>query len=303
MIRNNLYLITVTLLFTMLVACGNNGDSKQGEKLDGADSLSLKIAVMPTLDCLPVYIAEKEGLFDKYEVDVVLKTFNAYMDCDTAFSTGTVDGMFTDLVRIEHLKNRGVVCDAKYSTNASWQLITNKMARINRLGQMENKMIAMTRFSATHLLADTAMQIGKLTDEKTFLVQINDVKLRMLMLKNNEMDALMLPEPHSTVARLANNKVLLDSRKLDINLGALAFRTVKDTIKNKQIESFIKAYSQACDTIDKYGLSKYRRIISEYCGVDENVVDSISEDIKFATGPMFKSKDLDRAEKWYKKNR
>lgn len=301
--RNNLYLITTILLLALLAACANNGNNKQKGINTDVDSLALKIAVMPTLDCLPVYIAEEEGLFEKHDLAVVLRTFNAHMDCDTAFASGVIDGMFTDLVRVENLRNRGVLCEAKHSTNASWQLVTNKMARINRLDQMENKMIAMTRFSSTHLLADTAMQIGKLTDEKTFLVQINDVKLRLLMLRNNEMDALLLPEPHATFARLAKHKVLLDSRKMDIQLGTIAFRTTNDSVKSKQIEKFLLAYEQACDTIDKYGIDKYRSIISNYCAIEESLVDSIPQDIKFATERSNRFVDIERASRWYKNNR
>lgn len=304
--KRNYFIIIFSVIVTMLLASCGDGKSET-EKLaaaeKAADSLALKIAVLPTLDCLPVYVAKELSLFDKQDIDVRLKMYSAHMDCDTALTTGAVDGTFTDIVRVENLKARGVDCDVRNVTNISWQLVTNKMARINRLNQLENKMIAMTRFSATHLLAGTAMQKGKLTDDKTFLVQINDVNLRLLMLRNNEMDALLLPEPQATLARLEGHKVLLDSRKLGMQLGALAFNNVKDSTKKQQIDKFIEVYEQACDTINKYGFKKYRKLISDFCGIDESLVDSIPQDISFVKGKNVRKEDAELATQWYKKNR
>lgn len=299
--RNYFFIINIITCVLLTACSGGKADKNIG--LAGTlvtDSHGIRIAVMPTLDCLPLFVAEKEKLFEEQGIMVKTYMFSSQMDCDTAFVNGTIDGMFTDLVRIEHLRERGAECVLKNTTNASWQLITNRMARINSLDQMENKMIAMTRFSATHLLADSAMHIGNLTDDKTFLIQINDVNLRLLMLKNNEMDALLLPEPQATKARLMNNKVLIDSREMDVRLGVLAFCPPKDSLISEQIDKFLVAYKQACDTIDKYGLSRYSNIISDYCGIERTVVDSISKELKFATEQNPRKVDVERVKNWYK---
>ena len=44
------------------------------------DSAALKIAVMPTLDCLPLFVAKETDLFDKDVSDIRLKMFTAQMD-------------------------------------------------------------------------------------------------------------------------------------------------------------------------------------------------------------------------------
>ena len=46
-------------------------------------------------------------------------------------------------------------------TNAYWQLTSNRIARIRRLNQLSDKMVAMARFSATALLADYAVDSVK----------------------------------------------------------------------------------------------------------------------------------------------
>lgn len=302
---NKFIVVFGACIMFLLSSCGNSNavDNNDKTTADDKDTLALKIAVMPTLDCLPFFIAKEQGIFDKEGLKVSLKMFNAQMDCDTALTSGFVDGAFTDLIRIEHLNKKGLVgLVARTSTCASWQLLSNKNANITNLAQLEDKMIASTRFSATHMLADMIMTEAGYADDKTFLVQINDVNIRLMMLRNNEMDAAMLPEPYATLARMDNHKVLKDSRQMGLQLGALAFRNSKDTIKSQNINKLLVIYEQICDKIDESGFISYRKLISEYCNIKESLVDSIPLDIKFSVKPNVLSDNQAKAKSWYNDN-
>ena len=187
-------------------------------------------------------------------------------------------------------------------TNAYWQLITNRNSRIRQLKQLDDKMVAMTRYSVTDMLTDRAVDSAKLVSERVFRVQINDVNVRLLMLQNNEMDALWLTEPQATAARNLKHKCLLDSRKLDMQPGVLVFREkeMRRQARGYQLQLFVKAYNQACDSINKYGLKHYRDLIMSNCQVRRETVDSLPKTIKFehARGPL--QKDVTRVEQWLK---
>lgn len=301
---NNFIVVFGAYIMFLLSSCGNSNavDNNDKTTADDKDTLALKIAVMPTLDCLPFFIAKEQGIFEKEGLKVSLKMFNAQMDCDTALTSGFVDGAFTDLVRVEHLNKEGLGCVARTSTSASWQLLSNKNAKITNLTQLEDKMIASTRFSATHMLADMIMNEAGYSDDKTFFVQINDINIRLMMLRNNEMDAVLLPEPYATLARMDNHNVLKDSRQMGLQLGALAFRNYKDTIKSQNINKLLVIYEQICDKIDESGLTSYRNLISEYCNIKESLVDSIPLDIKFSVKPNVLSDNQAKAKSWYNDN-
>ena len=145
---NNFIVVFGAYIMFLLSSCGNSNavDNNDKTTADDKDTLALKIAVMPTLDCLPFFIAKEQGIFEKEGLKVSLKMFNAQMDCDTALTSGFVDGAFTDLVRVEHLNKEGLGCVARTSTSASWQLLSNKNSKITNLTQLEDKMIASTRF-------------------------------------------------------------------------------------------------------------------------------------------------------------
>lgn len=276
---------------------------QERKRMAREDSAALKVAVMPTLDCLPLYVARMYNLFGTLGADVRLKPYTAMMDCDTALAGKRVEGAVTDVVRACRIEGEGVALDYVAATNAYWLLITNRNARIKQLKQLDDKMVAMTRHSATDLLAELAVDSAKLQPERVFRIQVNDVHVRMQMLRNNEMDAMLLTEPQATAALAEKHAVLMDSRKVDFRPGAIVFRSevVKDSTRRKQMDVFIKAYNIACDSINKNGVGKYRSLIAQYCGVKENVVDSLPVGIKFAHAAPPRQADKDRAAKWLAK--
>ena len=273
---------------------------KERAELKRQDSLALKVAVMPTLDGLPIFVAKERHFYEQLNADIRLRRYLSQMDCDTALIGGSVEGGMTDLIRKKRIEKKGVWLDVATSTNGTWQLITNRTARLKQLKQLGDKMVAMSRYSATDCLTDYTFKNVRTTDP-VFRIQINDVNLRLRMLTNNEMDAAWLPEPQATVARLANNPALMDSRQQQISLGIIAFRkkSINNTYRQNQVDKFIKAYNMACDSINKFGLTHYADIISQYCGVDVDMVSSIPK-LTFSHAKMPSERDVELANQFMK---
>ena len=231
--------LLIFVIISLIVGCGQSYEETkrlnqaQRLRLFREDSAALKVAVMPTLDCLPVFVAKERQFFDP-AVDIRLKQFSAQMDCDTALMRNRVEGSITDIVRAERMMKSGTPIKYWTSTNAYWLLISNRQQRINDLKHLDDKMVAMTRYSITDLLSDMAVDSAKLKPERVFRIQVNDVNVRLKMLENNEMDALILTEPYATQALLAKHKILFDSRKSDMQMGVFVFRSKGMDDKNRQ---------------------------------------------------------------------
>ena len=280
--RYLIYIASVAVVLASLSACGKSYDEKKrisesARRQDlRQDSLALKIATVPTMDCLPLFVAVDDSMFAKAGVDVRLKRRNAQIDCDTLIRGRHVEGIVSDLMRTERLKRRGLALRYITATNAYWQMIANRRARVKEVAQLADTMVASTRFSATDYLAEIAIKAAK-PKYDVFQVQINDVNLRLKMLINNEMDAAVLTEPQATTARLYKNPVLTDSRDQHLDLGVVAFREAcwKDKHRQAQVETFVKVYNQACDSINKNGVQHYAAVISKYMGADDKTIQAL----------------------------
>lgn len=273
----------ICIIFAALaISCEKSYDEQkrlsraERARLHRQDSLALKIAVVPTLDCLPIYVAKERVLYDTARLDLRLRYFTAQMDCDTAIAGRSVEGMVSDLVRTERLKREGTPLQYVSATNINWYLFTNRKARIKKLDQLGDKMVAMTRYSATDFLTDAALE-GVKTSSVVFRIQVNDVFVRQAMLLNNEMDAMWLAEPQATVARLNGHASIYDSQKKGLKLGVMAFRddAMKDKRRKAQIELFKKAYNAACDSLNIYGIPHYYELLNKYYKLDERYVKAL----------------------------
>lgn len=262
-----------------LVGCGRSYEENQAisraerDSLRRIDSAAFKVGVMPTLDCLPVYMAQEKNLFDTLGVAVHLKYFTAQMDCDTALVGGSVQGSITDQVRAKRLISQGTQLTMPITTNTYWLLLTSKQARLKRVDQMGDKIVGMARYSASDMLTDEALK-GQTLKSQLYRVQVNDVKVRLQMLLSNQIDGAWLTEPQASQARLRGAETLWDSRDHNISWGVFAFRAkdLKNAKRQKQMKLFVEAYNQMCDSLNSRGLQHYSAIIKKYYKLDDKEV-------------------------------
>ena len=296
--------LCVIVAICLLTSCGQSYEEtqrqtrRQRQQMLHEDSAALKVAVMPTMDCLPLYVAQERGFFKTQGVDVRLKLFTAQMDCDTAIARGRVEGLVSDLVRTEHMQQE-VPLRYVAATNAYWQLITRRNARIRQLKELDDKMVAMTRNSVTDRLTDIAVDSAKLKTERVFRIQINDVNVRLNMLLGDELDAMFLTEPQAVQARLMKHRVLMDTRNMDVYPGVLAFseQALKNKKREKQLAVFMKAYGQACDSLAHYGVEGYKDVAEKYCKVKGVALDSLAKNIKYKSVTKPREQDVEWAKK------
>ena len=285
------YLLILAVL--TLVSCGKSDKElqaeRQAQKLAEREAYqkAYKIAVMPTMDCLPAYLLKDSLLYDTAKVDIRLCRFNAQMDCDTAMIGGSVQAAFSDLVRTERLKHRNkVLMHYLTDTNLNWQLIADKDSKLKQLSDLSDKIVAMTRFSGTDLLTDMAVKKAK-PKYQVFRVQVNDVLVRLAMLQNHEIDAYWFADPQITKALSADNNSLFNSEDAGVHLGVVA---IMDKVRRQDEEAaFAEAYDKAVEQINKNGVKYYSALIQKYMKVDESVVRALP-DIKYTKiGPPRKA--------------
>ena len=279
----------------LVIGCGQSYEEQQrisrAERIRLAkeDSAALKIAVAPTMDCLPLYVAKDEMLFDTAKADIRLKFFTSHIDGEAALLKGRVEGMVSDLVRCERVKSLNIPLRYVTSTNLSWQFFANRKSRIKSVSQLGDKLVAMTRFSALDMFTDRLVDSAKIKSDFVLRIQINDPSVRFQMLQK------------ATGARMYKNPVLADTEKMDIRMGVIAFRgNILDGNRQKQLEEFVAGYNRAVDEINKNGVKHYAGIIKKYMKVDGRVVSRLP-DITFKKMEPPRLKDVEMASEYWKK--
>ena len=244
--------ILFAALMPLLLLMGNTGCNHPSPTVanDSIASLSLRVGVLPTLDCLPFYVAEEKGIFDTLGLGIRLFTYSCAMNCDTAFLRHQIDCAVSDIVKAQvwNIDNDSV--RALMTTNLRLYLLTSRQARIMNTESIKEKIIAITRNSVCDMTLDNIARSVKLGSQEVNKPQINDFDLRMNMLVQNQYDGALLPEPYASIAQQRGARRVSDSDSFCKGLSL--FVTHLSTLQQRRgdLELLVKAYNIAIDSIN-----------------------------------------------------
>lgn len=283
-----------------LAACHQTHD-KQSEKASLKDSVTLSVALMPTVDCLPFYYAKEQGIYDSLNANIKILSFMAQMDCDTAFCRKHADVAYTDLIRAALLQSKDTALNVIMRTDGSHELITAFSKRIKSPKQLKEKMVGMARHSITDYLCGEIVKKGNFSPDELYKPQINDIALRAAMVQNATIDAAFLPEPYATQARLLKNRSIYSTQKEDIHLMAMManWQSQKNPQKAELLQKLIQGYNLAVKELkDKEKQHTACNLFKSF-GLKQEVLDSLHlPQYKKASTPDLKQ--IEKAIEWLK---
>ena len=161
-----------------LAACsGKDGD--EAEKATSAKAV--RVAIVEVDECLPLMVAEHLGLLDSLHADVRLIRKGSIAECRQAVERGEADVCVNDEA-------------------IDFKLVTSKKARIKRISQLNDKVIAADKEGHSYNLARMAVDSLLNAKQPVFIIQVEDLMVRLKMLTTGNVDAAMLPEPYATMA-------------------------------------------------------------------------------------------------------
>lgn len=280
LIFNYTYMKKVFLLLISaltLAGCHNQPGKADRQTTVSKDSITLRVALMPTADCLPFYYAEEQGIYDSLQANIELKDYMAQMDCDTAFCRKHVEVSYTDLVRASLLQSKDTALNVIMQTDGGHELITAYSKRIKSPKQLKDKMAAMARHSVTDLLCDEIVKKAGISPDELYKPQINDIALRAAMLQNATIDAAFLPEPYATQARIRKNRSIYSTEKENIHMMAMmaSWQALKDPQKAELIRKLIQGYDIAVERLKNKSCQDTARNLLKRFGIKEITLDSL----------------------------
>jgi len=266
------------------------------------DNLTLRIAVMPVMDCLPVYYAQRTGLMEEIDLHAEVETYAAQMDIDTTLEKGHVDVAYSDLIRAVRLMPKVDSLRAFMAGQEQLTLISQKGKRVKKENQLKEKMIAMCRLSVTDYWCDVFTENLKLSEENVYRPQVNDVQLRTDMLRTNLIDAGIYPDPYASWMLGLGHRKIEQTRNSDPQMTAWVVRSDStfSQEKEKQMERFMQAYNLAVENINR-GLLRdsINVILRDIYKIPAHVAASL-ELPKYAHASAPKEENLTRAVDWLK---
>lgn len=266
MVRKRVFALCMAIVLGLsLLACSRGGSFGEPSKQ------TLSVGAIGSIDVLPIVIAEEQGYFDGLGVDVRFENFKSAKDRDAAFQAGSLDGIICDQVAVCLYRNADMNIKITGVTDGDFMLVASSESGIKSVSDMVGKSSAISEKTAIEYTLDQILIENSISPGDIEKVMVPAVPGRLEMLRNNNVDTALMPEPFSTLA-LDSGAVLLGSAsQLASYISVTVFTQDAIDSKGDGIKAFFKAYNQAVDYINNTPISEYEDIIIAAAGYPEEM--------------------------------
>lgn len=259
---------TLIIILSALVAC----NQKKPQNSDSKELPQITLGVMPSMDYLPLAVAEREGYFEKHGVDVVIKKFVSANERDMAFQASSVDGGVTDYTSAALLKNGGFDMKLVSKCQAPFYIIASEQSGVKSVSDMKGKKVAVSQNTVIDFCVDMALKNAGMSDTDIEKVEVNKIPLRFEMLRNGKIDATALPAPFGLIAKNDGCNIVFTIDQLDYAITGIVFSQKAIEEKADAIKKMYAAYNDGVAYLNKQTVEDIKDILVKDMNFPENVV-------------------------------
>ena len=229
-----------------------------------SEPTTLKIAVLPVIDALPMYVAQQEGLFEKHKVSVTFVPVASAPERDQLVSAGQADGMVNEALSTAlYNKDKVQVQIVRYARAATpdtalFSILASGESGIDSLEKLKGVKIGISEGTVIDYLTDRLLQAEGFTQDEIQTIAVPKIPDRLNLLGTGELQAATLPEPATSLAIKQGARLILDdTTHPEYSFSTIAFRKAVIDQAPESIRGFLAAIEDATALInanpDKYG--------------------------------------------------
>ncbi len=244
------------------------------------EDTKLKVALIPVLDVIPVFIAEQNGYFAEQGIQVEGVPVKSAQERDVLMQTGQVDGMLTDLISNGLLDKESPKVKAVYTARRSYptapvfRILAGPSSGITAPADLKGVPIGISQNTVIEYLTDRMLEAEGLSGDDIAVQEVSAIPVRFEQLMNGNLEAATLPDPLAQGAIAAGAKPVVDDSKYpQFSQSVLSFST--DALKNKPntVRKFLVAWEKAVQELNAHP-EKYQGLLIEKGRVPESIRDS-----------------------------
>ena len=213
---------------------------------------TLKVAVLPVLDALPMYIADAQGYFKDAGIKVEFVPVASAAERDQVMQAGQVDGMINDLIStVLYNKNTqkiGVVRFARMADpdHAQYAILASKDSGITQPEGLKGVEIGISQGTVIDYLTQRVLEHAGLRVADIQTTHIPKISDRMQMLSEGKLKAATLPEPFALLAvRRGAAVVISDASLPEVGTSEISFSVKTLKVKPGTVKKFLAAIEKA----------------------------------------------------------
>ena len=242
--------IVLVLFAVLLSACVGAAPAAQEDP-------TLKLALLPILDALPMYVADAQGYFKDAGIKVEFVPVASAAERDQIMQAGQADGMINDLISTVFYNKDGqkidVVRFARYATpaDAQYSILAAKDSGITKPEDLKGVEIGISQGTVIEYTTQRLLENAGLPAADIKTTNVPKIPDRLQLLAEGKLKAATLPEPFATLAEQGGAVRVVDDRSLpSVGTSEISFNI--NTLKNKPatVKKFLAAIEKATGDVN-----------------------------------------------------
>jgi NitT/TauT family transport system substrate-binding protein len=264
--RQSLIALFLPLLI-VITGCGGQQDPD-----------TIRLALLPILDALPMYVAEEQGYFEEENLVVEFIPVTSAAERDQIIQAGQADGMINEILStLFYNQLEPEITVVRYARVATTEfpqfyVLSAGNSGISSLDELKGQEIGISEGTIIEYSTDRLLEASGFTPGDIQTIAVPRIPDRMALLNSGEIKAANLPDPLASLA-IQNGALLLidDSSFPEYGHSTISFRNEFVGENPDAIERFLKALEKAVDDINS-NKEQFSNLLSERQLVPEPLV-------------------------------
>lgn len=266
-------LLLIILITTLLSAClsspGGAPATQVQTEAPVSETVTLKIAVLPIIDTLPMYVAQQEGLFAQNGVNVEFVPVGSAPERDQLIAAGQADGMVNETISTMLFnKEKTQVQVVRYALRPTKEaghffILASAKSGITDIQGLRGVEIGVSQGTVIEYVTERLLQAEGFTADEIKTIAVPKIPDRMALLASGELKAGVLPDPLSALAVQQGAVVVLDdSKHPEYGFSVISFRKEVIDAHPEAVKGFLTAIEAATASLNQ-DPAKYTTVLSD----------------------------------------
>ncbi|GAB4503420.1 MAG: hypothetical protein Fur0043_04120 [Anaerolineales bacterium] len=220
-------------------------------------AVTIKVAVLPIIDTLPLYVAQEEGLFEAHGVSVELVPVASAPERVQLEASGQVDGTINEILGVMQFNKESVQMQAvRYALRPSegyghFFILASAQSGITTPEGLKDVEIGVSQGTVIEYVTERLLQSAGLTSDEIKTIPVPKIPDRMALLASGELKAGTLPDPLGALAVQSGAVVVMDdSAHPEYGFSVYSFRKDFIDAHPEAVMNFLLAVDEAIERIN-----------------------------------------------------
>ena len=219
----------------------------------GEEKTTLRLALLPIPDVLPVYVATEKGYFVEQGITVEALSVGSALERDQLVQAGSVDGMINEISGAATF-NRDqarvkIVSIARSPIGDSplFRVLAAPGSNLKTVADLAGVPIGISKNTVIEYITTRLLEAGGVSAQAIAYQSIPVLPERFQLLLSGQVQAAVLPEPLGTSAIAAGAvEIVNDTALKSVSVSVVTF--TDEVLKNKSdtVKKFMVAWDRAC---------------------------------------------------------